>query len=425
MQGRKRVRMKRIKVIATFLFALALAGCIIVWPYRGSFTGGLFFAAFEAALVGALADWFAVVALFRHPMGLKFIPHTAIIPNNRGRIIEGIVAIVEKDWLSLDFIRGKILDYQLIDGLASVLETDEGRLGLERLAQSLITNTLQDLDPEDAARFAHMMLADNLGAIKISSTLVERLEASIKKLYGDEVIRFLLNWAIAATQGEDFERIIRRTLQRAATDYSNQGNFFRRLGKGLGESLDIFNYDEAADALSHRINRFLVEIKDQDNQYNMRLRTEFEKLQIADPDSASAMLSEFLKKIVGTETGLAATADLFAALKAQLLAGGNEKMPLIQYLTNTAVEQIHMIRQDKVRKSIMESWIKTELTGLLERYHGVIGQIVREKLESLNDIGLVKSMEDKVGDDLQWIRINGTVIGALVGVLQYLLLRLL
>ncbi len=417
--------MKRMYVIATFLFALALVGSIIVWPYRGSFTGGLIFAAFEAALVGAIADWFAVVALFRHPMGLKFIPHTAIIPNNRGRIIEGIVTIVEEDWLSLDFIRAKILDYQLIDGLASALETEEGRRDLDRLAQSLITNTIQELNPEDVARFVHLMLADNLEAINISPILLERLETSVKNLYGDDLIRLFLNWGIASTQGEDFERIIKRTLKRATADYSNRGNFFRRLGKGLGESLDILNYDEAAEALSNRINHFLIEMKDPSNQYHVRIKTEMDKLQIADPASASTILSEMLKKIIGTDTGIAATADFFAALKAQLIAGGNEELPLIKFITNMAIEQINIVRCDEERKTSMEFWIKTELVGLMDRYHGVIGQIVRENLQNLNDIGLVKSMEDKVGDDLQWIRINGTVIGALVGILQYLLLHLL
>jgi len=78
--------MKRMKMIATLMFLLALASSLIAWFFRESFMGGLLFAASEAALVGALADWFAVVALFRHPLGLKFIPHTAIIPNNRWRV---------------------------------------------------------------------------------------------------------------------------------------------------------------------------------------------------------------------------------------------------------------------------------------------------------------------------------------------------
>lgn len=417
--------MKQMKMIATLMFGLALVGSVVAWFFRASFTGGLLFAACEAALVGALADWFAVVALFRHPLGLKFIPHTAIIPNNRGRIVEGIVAIVEKDWLSLDFIRSKVLDYQIIDGIAAALETEEGRQGLDRLAQALITNMIQDIKPDNAARFIHLMLADNLGQIKISPDLVARLESSVKNLYGEDVIRLILNWAIAATKGEDFERVIYRTLKRAAADYSNQGNFMRRLGKGLGESLDIFNYDEAADTLTKRINHFLIEMQDPKNQYHIKVKTEMENLKIADPDSASATLSDMLKKIVGTEAGLSATVELLETLKNQVLDASNKEIPLIRYLTNMVLEQINTVRQDEVRKAALESWIKDEIMGLLERYHVVIGMIVREKLQSLNDAGLVQSLEDKVGDDLQWIRINGTVIGALVGVLQYLLLYLI
>jgi uncharacterized membrane-anchored protein YjiN (DUF445 family) len=417
--------MKRMKMIATLMFLLALASSLIAWFFRESFMGGLLFAASEAALVGALADWFAVVALFRHPLGLKFIPHTAIIPNNRGRIVEGIVAIVEKDWLSLDFIRGKVLEYDLIDGIASALETEEGRHGLERVSHSIIINIIQDLKPDDVSRFIHMMLADNLGEIKISPPLVERLETSIKNLYGDDVIRLLLNWAIASTRGDDFERVIKRTLTRAAADYSNQGNFMRRLGKGLGESLDIFNYDEAANTLAHRINRFLIEMQDPQNQYHIRVKAEMENLKIADPETASSMLSETLKKIIGTEAGLTATTELFAALKKQLLNDSNKEIPLIRYLSDMVLAQINSIRQDEVRKAAMESWMKGEVMALLERYHGIIGLMVREKLQSLNDAGLVESLEDKVGNDLQWIRINGTVIGALVGVLQYLILHLL
>ncbi len=417
--------MKRMKTIATLMFGLALAGSIMAWPFKNSFMGGLLFAACEAALVGALADWFAVVALFRHPLGLKFIPHTAIIPNNRSRIIEGIVSIVEKDWLSLDFIRSKLMAYPVIDGIASALETDEGRQGLEKLAQSIIIHMIKDLKPEDAARFSHLMLAENIDQIKISPQLVERLESSLKSLYGEDVIRMMLDWAIISTRGEEFERVIYRTLKRAATDYSNQGNFIRRLGKGLGESLDIFNYEEAAAVLTGRINHFLIEMKDSANHYHIKIKTELEHLQMADPDSVSDSLSDMLKKIIGTEAGLSATVELFAAIKTQLLSDSNKDIPIVHYLTTLTLQQINLIRQDEARKAALEEWIKHEIMGLLERYHALIGLIVREKLDSLNDVGLVYSLEDKVGDDLQWIRINGTVIGAIVGIVQYLVLHLL
>lgn len=416
--------MNRMKKVATAMFALALAGALAAWPYRASFGGGLLFAACEAALVGALADWFAVVALFRHPLGLKFIPHTAIIPNNRDRIIEGIISIVETEWLSLDFIKAKIYDYQIIDGLAGALETARGRRELERLAEALLNNALQELNPQDVAHFVQTGLKDNLGGIRVSSELIGHLEDSLKNLYGDQLIQLLLNWAIGATRGDEFERAVKRTISRTADDYSNQGNFLRRLSKGLGESLDILNYDQAARALSQRINRLLIEMQDPENRYHIKVKGELQKLQIADAESTSLILHSMLKNIAESEVGFETITEMFTILKNQL-GDEEQNLPFIHYLTDMLIKQINLIRQDEERKTLLENRIKDELANLLERYHGVIGQIVKEKLESLDNEGLVISLEAKVGNDLQWIRINGTVIGALVGIMQYLILRLI
>jgi len=416
--------MSRMKKVATAMFALALAGALAAWPYRASFGGGLLFAACEAALVGALADWFAVVALFRHPLGLKFIPHTAIIPNNRDRIIEGIISIVETEWLSLDFIKAKIYDYQIIDGLAGALETARGHRELERLAEALLKNALQELNPQDVAHFVQTGIKDNLGGIRVSSELIGHLEDSLKNLYGDQLIQLLLNWAIGATRGDEFERAVKRTISRTADDYSNQGNFLRRLSKGLGESLDILNYDQAARALSQRINRLLIEMQDPENRYHIKVKNELQKLQIADAESTSLILNSMLKNIAESEVGFETITEMFTILKNQL-GDEEQNLPFIHYLTDMLIKQINLIRQDEERQTLLENRIKDELANLLERYHGVIGQIVKEKLESLDNEGLVISLEAKVGNDLQWIRINGTVIGALVGIMQYLILRLI
>ncbi|MEQ8199921.1 MAG: DUF445 domain-containing protein [Syntrophomonadaceae bacterium] len=417
--------MKNMKAVATTMLGLAVLGSLVTWNFRASFAGGLLFAACEAALVGALADWFAVVALFRHPLGLKFIPHTAIIPNNRGRIIEGIVKIVETDWLSLDFISAKVQAYPLIDGIAEALASDEVRRAFEETAQSISSNIIQNLKPADISEFFHVMLADNLDSIKFSPSLVQSVEDVIKQLYSEDVIRLMLDWAIASTRGEEFERSVKRLLTRAVADYSNQGSFMRRLGKGLGESLDIVNYDDAAMILSRRINHFLAELKAPENHLHIKIKNEIENLQLLDPEAASAMLGDTIRKFIGTEAGIKATGELFAAVKDQLLRDAERGMPLISYLTRIILQQITAIQQDEVRKAELDVWLKGKIMNLLERYHVVIGRMVREKLESLNDEGLVQSLEDKVGDDLQWIRINGTVIGALVGIVQYLVLHLI
>lgn len=415
--------MKKMRAAATTMLVLVFLGSLVTFNFRTNFTGGLFFAAFEAALVGALADWFAVVALFRHPLGLKFIPHTAIIPNNRGRIIEGIVKIVENDWLSREFIAAKIQAYPLVDSLAVAMASDEVRRGIEETAQSISGNILRNLEPSDISEFIHVMLADNLDSIEFSPRLVQNVEDVVKELYSEDVIRLVLDWGIASTRGEEFERSIKRLLTRAAADYSNQGNFMRRLGKGLGETLDMINYEDAAIIISRRINNFLIELKAPGNHMHIKIKQEIENLHLLDPEAASLVLGDTVRKFVGTESGIKATTEILAAVKDQMLRDAERGMPLISYLTEIILQQITAIQQDGVRKAELEAWLKDKIISLLERYHVLIGRIVREKLENLNDEGLVESLEDKVGDDLQWIRINGTVIGALVGIAQYLILH--
>jgi len=93
--------------IAGLSLLAASTGFVASLPFQGNLAGQLVHAASEAALVGGIADWYAVTALFRHPLGQKWIPHTAIIPKNRQRIIDGIVDMVENEWLTKEIIKEK------------------------------------------------------------------------------------------------------------------------------------------------------------------------------------------------------------------------------------------------------------------------------------------------------------------------------
>lgn len=417
--------MKRMKAIATTLLLAALAGSVISWPFRQNFWGGLLFAAFEASLVGALADWFAVVALFRHPLGLKFIPHTAIISSNRNRIIDTITDVVENQWFNIEILKAKINNYPLIDKLASILKSDAGRQQMEEFAASLVPNIIRDISPEYAAQFLHDMVREHFSEVKVSPEVIERLETSLKSLYADDVVDFFLDKAIEATSGQSFKGALKRTLRGAVEEYSSKGGFLRRISRGIGESFDVINYHEAAESVAHQIREFLVGVRQPGNFYRGKIMTALDDVKIADPENSSAVLGSLLEKVLLTGEGFQATVEVLNALKAQLTSGDMENSPLVKYLANIVVEQSENIRTDEEKKAKVEGWIKGQLIALVDKYHGIVGAIVRENLQALNDESFVESLEDKVGDDLQWIRVNGTVIGLLVGVAQYLILHLL
>lgn len=372
--------MKHIKSIATLLLVIAMVGVLIGWFFRDNFFGALLFAACEAAMVGALADWFAVSALFRHPLGLKFIPHTAIIPNNREKIIEGIASMVEDDWLSKEFLNNKIAEYPLTERLLTFLSTDEGRSNLQQAIEKAIVMITSEMQDETKAN-----LPD----------LVRKLEGFIKDRYSEAIIIFLLEGLDGLVVSPDFAKLVKTAVKKSIADYAAHGNFWRRLSKDLGETLAIIDYDDATQVLVGNMRQLLSDMKNQDNPNYQRLLEIFQGLQI-DQDKLLAMIADQSNEDSPTQEKMAA------------------------YLTNFVVDQVTCWQQDKEHCQQIDAYLKKEARHLLDRYHNLIGKMVREKLVGLDNVALVDSLEDKVGNDLQWIRINGTIIGALIGIAQYL-----
>ena len=416
--------MNKTKKWATILLMLALLGAAAAWPFRLNFWGGLLLAAFEASLVGALADWFAIVALFRHPMGLKFIPHTAIIPNNKKRIFKSIVFLVENEWLKVEAIKQKIANYEIMDKICSLLQSAEGKERMQVLIASVISNTVRSMEPERIAEFVEKLVKENFNEIKLPSEIVEKLESSVKELYGEDIIDLFIDGAKNVLQTQDFLTIAQNTLKKSADDYSN-GTFFRRLGKGIGEHFDLINYGEASESIARKLSETLEGMKSKYNPHRTRLKQGLVDYKITGEDNVKKLLETGISRLIDDEKGHRVLTEFIEAVWEQTFAGNMENSPVIRYLTDIVLEQIDHLNQDVEKKQQVEAWIKGEALKIVERYHGVIGKLVKENLESLDDESFVGSLEEEVGDDLQWIRINGTVIGGLVGVVQYLITHLI
>ena len=414
--------MKKTKKVATALLILALLGAVISWPFRTNFWGGLALTAFEASLVGALADWFAISALFRHPLGLKFIPHTAIIPNNKGRIIDSIVYLVEDEWLKIDILKEKINKLEFVDMINNLMHSEEGQNRLREIISSVVSNTLSNINSQEAAMFTRNFIKQNEEAIILPTGVVERVEKSAKELYGEDIIDLFIEGAKKLIDTEEFSQVAQNTLRKSANDYS-QSNVLRRLGKGFGERLDIINYNEAAESIVKRLGETLENMKSEYNPYRIKIRRGIMQYQLTERVDIAGVLNNGIKKLVDSDAGQRVLINIIDELKNQTRDFTDSSF--IQYITNIVLAQIEQINNDIEKKNQVEDWIKNEALSLVERYHGIIGNLVRENLESLNDEGFVISLEERVGDDLQWIRINGTVIGGIVGILQYLILHLI
>lgn len=381
-------------------------------------------AGFEAAMVGALADWFAVTALFRHPLGLP-IPHTAIIPARRAKIIEGIVSMVEKEWLSPEVIGTRlariapseiIADWlqdaahverlgapirDLLRGLAHLLTQPEvveftGRT-IQRQLRELPINASAGRWLADVAASRSAGAAFDSAALSLAN--LARRPSTAENLYAflDRSARYLHQEGKRLVPLFLRRKVVQRKIVEAACDYA---------------SAELLS---AARDPNHPLRTYVFAAA---QRYAARL---------ADGDPRAIEQAEQLRAalVESLETSPLIT-DLLAQLRNQL------EQDLGQadgYLSRLVDRELHAgildLLKEPERRATFDTWVRTTANDLLRRHHNQIGLTVRENLEALETSSLVAQIEDRVGADLQFIRLNGAVVGGLIGVLIALAHRFL
>ncbi len=413
---------------ASLLAAVSGAVACHVASATGAFVGTTWLAfgkaGFEAAMVGGLADWFAVTALFRHPLGLP-IPHTAILPARRAKIIEGIVSMVQDEWLSpevigarlarlapsgivVDWLRDPVhvkrLGSPLRDVLADLVQTvNQGDFAafIERAIhyelQEFPINAsagrlLARVVDSDSVRLAFETLARSLANLArrpgTALNLQEWLDRSARQLHqdGKRLVPLILR-----------RKIVQRKLVEAACDYA---------------SAEFLN---AASNAEHPLRRFLFGT----------VRRFADRL--ADGDAEALQQVEQLRvAVVESLETQPLVLDMLTRLRARIehdLAEPDSELSDVvdRRLRAGILEQL----DDPGRRAAFDQWVRATANDLLRRHHHQIGLTVRENLDALDTGTLVARIEDRVGNDLQFIRLNGALVGGLIGVLLHAAHRLI
>lgn len=372
-------------------------------------------AGFEAAVVGGLADWFAVTAIFRHPLGLPF-PHTAIITNRRDRLIQGIVTTVENNWLSPAVIarrlEGVAPSQWVIEWLADAQHVarigDPLRDVIRRLARFLtedevidfaeraVTRQLRELPIEATAARWLSRAADSpaageaLRSLALSlKNLAERPRTAIELHWwlmrsaralqesGHRVVPFLLR-----------RKVVQRTIVEAALRYASA------------------ELRGAVDDPDHPLRRFAV---DGLRRFAERV-SEGDAAAIAQVERVREALLDSLETAPLVRQGL-------GRLRQQIEEELDDRdSRLSQMIDQKLREAILAFLEDPAHRTSFDGWVRSTAVDLVRRHHHQIGVTIKENLESLTDDQLVEQIESRVGADLQFIRLNGAVVGGLIGV---------
>ena len=415
----RRAQLRRLKLYALLVLLAMLAGFVAshlngergIWAWVGAFC--------EAATVGALADWFAVVALFRRPLNLP-IPHTAIIPRNKERIADSLAVFVRDHFLEPETLLAKL---KVFDPAT--------RLG-QWLAQ-----------PQQARMLAGMARGWALQALDLLDEVAVR--AAIQRF----VVEQLRQWNAAATAGDllglltadnRHQRVLDEGLTRIAGWLDNDTvrqrasmlivRYIRKEWPKLASTVDwVKPIDEIGDSLAQRLARAaLEELQQVLSQPEHPLRQDYARwladyLQRLRHDPALAMRVDALKQQVIEHPAVQDYVQgLWQRIHQQLRDDlSREDSALAAHLERSLGKLGAAIGADPALRDALNQHMLAGAEKLTTRLRSGVTAHIAQTVKGWDEAKLVEQLELSVGRDLQYIRFNGTVVGGLIGVLLHAL----
>ena len=404
---------RRMRVVATgllvamaalFLISRQLAPLHPAWGYVLAFA--------EAAMVGGLADWFAVTALFRHPLGLP-IPHTAIIPENKDRIADTMAQFLRENFLTPQVVARRLANLNLA-GSAGDWLADPVRGGSSRLrdgAAEMLAQVLESLDPDRLGTQVRGGLFRQLERLELSPLLGQMLGTMIADRRHLPVIESLVRWTGLTL--EDNEELVRELIHRRANAVLRWTGLDERLASSVIDGLYKLLAEVIVDPdhpLRAKIEEGLAKLA-QDLQHDPELRERVErtKRELIGNPAVSAWWQGVWERL---RTGL------LARLRRPAGEGSGQ-------LGEALAEMGRHLRDDPALQYQINRLARRTLVGVAVRYGDQIVRLVSETVKRWDAATVTGRIEGAVGRDLQFIRINGTLVGGLVGVLIHVLDQLL
>jgi uncharacterized membrane-anchored protein YjiN (DUF445 family) len=375
--------------------------------------------AFEAGTVGGLADWFAVSALFRE-IPIPFVRrHTNIIIKNRLRVTDGIADMVQNKWLSPAVVREKLENMRMIVLVMEVIERENRNL--KEYVVTLLRKLADGLDDENIVAFLEIAIKDRLSDIDFSRALGQWMRRAMESDYNHEIWDLMFDCLLKASQSPQIRDFLAQKLYDAALEEKEKG-FLKKMFIGAGEITGGLDYWSAAETLVSQYQEVLKEARE-DRGHMLRRKfdsiiIEFARgLEEGSPDVTVAfdrfrdhMIREAdMKHMLGRMMR-----DLKGTVSAQLDAPDSPFRHVIDKYVDILLAAL---KSDPQLQERMDRAIKEAIIIFIENNHTVIGDMVRTSLDPgrLSDVQMVAEIEEKVGDDLQFIRLNGAVVGWFIG----------
>lgn len=403
---------------------ICMSGCLTL-KYFNIYKGDwleILLAGFEAAVVGGVADWFAVRALFQEIPIPVVKKHTNIIVKSREKLSAGIVDLVNNEWLSKDMIRDKIMAVSLAKPIVDYLLEDDNQEAIRKTLKPELEALVLKLDHDNVVLTLEGIICPAVKNINLAVPLGNLLKQTVsqKDHYGMlHVFLEVMKDKVSADSTLEFLVSEVKTL----VNKQKEGSQLKGLLVGAGQVLGAIKPQRIAVGIQEQLVQLIDDIKSNPEEHKIiialdkQLYEYGERLAHGD-EKAQADINQFGEHFLDSGIVKQSLTRLKAMIKESLFENENEYTLLIRDKVNIMLQSFH---NDESKIEQTDAWLKSTLLQLIETHHYKIGELVGESLQKLSNVELVKQIESKVGEDLQYIRLNGAIVGGIVGMIIMML----
>lgn len=399
--------------LATISLAVMACGFLITLFLPENLAVVLLRGGFEAGLVGGIADWFAVTALFRHPLGLQ-IPHTSLLLKNRDKIIQSLISAMENELLNKASIENKLRNIRIVSMGGKMLTRLFARKKARTEMLEQLSGFVRKLPVEQAVPYLQSAVAEYIREAELGVTA----DKITTRLMNDGKDLAALDYALEGISGWVARPATRAMLGKIASEKLSEVKLGGLKGMAFQAFVGFVDADMLGEMLQGMLQSGIRDFREEDSPYRDEVIREIRVaiFQLVNDEARIAKIKEWALNELQSEAVAAFLQEQLEhfrgkaveLLEAERAAGGRRLFGLYAKLARR-------VGQEEQWTQGWEERIRASLIAFVEANHYRLGLLVKENLDQMDDASLVNMLEEKVGKDLQWIRVNGAVCGFVVG----------
>lgn len=405
---------------ATIILIIVSIGVLITYPFHNSFIGGLLSSGFIASMIGGFADWFGVTALFRKPLGVSF--RTEIIPKNREKIFNALSDMVGQELLTKETLKKLLSNHSIAALLIKFLIEKNEKEAIKKIAHKIIEDILYKVDSKEIAQMIDKLVKDNLAKIELFYFIEAAVKISKKNGYDDKLINFIIEELIKLTKYEQIKALIAELVKETIKSYENGSKRRKFTNKIVFDMILRISPEDISIIIQGKVVDYLVELKDLEHPTRYKLNEWIDEKfhELKEDTKIQDKLEKWKLEQINEKLDISKFVEDFIS-KYKSVENSKEFLELINTVDDKLDKIIDAFDKNESWQEKFDAYSKQAMLEFVDKNHSKIAGLVRENLDKYSNEMLVQLIESKAGDDLQMIRINGSVVGGLVGLIIYVL----